>query len=164
MATNLFLQLDSITGGATDENHQDWIEIFSWSHSFDQPTAPVSKSGGQAAATEMCNHAPISVTKYLDEATYAILSKTWSGKVLPKGKIECFRAGGEDNPIKYLEVEMEDVVVSNYSISVGEGDMPMENISLSYGKVTYNHIPYKRTGEAKGNQPVYHDLRSNKVG
>jgi len=66
MATNLFLQLDSITGGATDENHQDWIEIFSWSHSFDQPTAPVSKS--------------------------------------------------------------------------------------------------KRTGEAKGNQPVYHDLRSNKVG
>ncbi|RLC22129.1 MAG: Hcp1 family type VI secretion system effector, partial [Deltaproteobacteria bacterium] len=51
MATNLFLQLDSITGGATDENHQDWIEIFSWSHSFDQPTAPVSKSGGQAAAT-----------------------------------------------------------------------------------------------------------------
>lgn len=166
MATNMFLQLDSIEGGATDENHAGWIEIFSWNHRFDQPTTPISKSGGQAVATAMCNHKPIEVKKFLDEATYAILSKVWSGKVLPKGKLECFRAAGEENPVKYLEIEMEDVVISNYSISISEDDehFPMENISLTYGKVTYNHTPYKRTGDAKGNQPVYHDLRTNKVG
>jgi len=159
----MFLQLDGITGGATDEQHKDWIEIFSWSHSFDQPTMPISKSVGQGVATAMCNHSPISITKILDESTYAILSRRWSGKVLPKAKIECFRAAGEEKPVKYLEVSMEDVVISNYSISVGQDDIPSEHIALTYGKVTYNHIPYKRGGEAKGNQPVYHDLRTNKV-
>ena len=163
MATNMFLQLDGITGGATDEQHKDWIEIFSWSHSFDQPTMPISRSGGTGQATAMCNHSPISITKILDESTYAILSRTWSGKVLPKAKIECFRAAGEEKPVKYLEVSMEDVIISNYSISVGDDDIPSEHIALTYGKVTYNHIPYKRSGEAKGNQPVYHDLRTNKV-
>jgi type VI secretion system secreted protein Hcp len=124
---------------------------------------PISKSGGQGVATAMCNHSPISITKMLDEATYAILSKTWSGKVLPKAKIECFRAAGEEKPVKYLEISMEDVIISNYSISVGDDDIPSEHIALTYGKVTYNHIGYKRSGEAKGNQPVYHDLRTNKV-
>jgi len=160
----MFLQLDGITGGATDEQHKDWIEIFSWSHSFDQPTMPISRSGGTGQATAMCNHSPISITKILDESTYAILSRTWSGKVLPKAKIECFRAAGEEKPVKYLEISMEDVVISGYSIGLSaDTDLAGENITLTYGKVTYNHIPYKRGGEAKGNQPVYHDLRTNKV-
>jgi type VI secretion system secreted protein Hcp len=163
MATNMFLQLDGVKGGATDEQHKDWIEIFSWSQGFSQPSMPISLSGGQAAATAMCNHSPISVTKYLDEATHLILTRIWSGKILPKAKIECFRAAGEQAPVKYLEVSMEAVIISNYSISVSGDDIPMENITLTYGKVTYNHIPYKRSGEAKGNQPVYHDLRTNKV-
>jgi type VI secretion system secreted protein Hcp len=162
MATNIFLQLDGIKGGSTDEKHKDWIEIFSWSHSFDQPSMPISRSGGQAATTAMCNHSPISITKILDESTYAILKTVWTGDVLPNAKIECFRAGKD--PIKYLEISMEKVIISGYSIGAqGDADIPAENITLTYGKVTYNHIPYKRGGDEGGNQPVSHNLETNVV-
>ena len=40
---------------------------------------------------------------------------------------------------------MDKVIVSNVSFGGGSGDLPAENISLSYGKVQYSYIPQKET-------------------
>jgi len=162
MATNMFLKLGEIVGESEDENHPKWIEILSMSHSFSQPTAAVRGSSG--ATTEKANHSDISITKYLDCATDAILSTCWTGEQLPKSEIEFFRSDGSATAVKYLKIDLENVIVSNYSISAGGGDIPMENISLAYGKVTYNYIPVtKETGDAAANQPVKADLIKSKV-
>ena len=60
---------------------------------------------------------------------------------------------------------MEDVVVSNYNISGGEGDLPTENVTLSYSKVTYTYDgKNKEQGSVTdGVQPIEHDLKENKV-
>ena len=72
--------------------------------------------------------------------------------------------GATDNAVKYLEIVMEHVVISNYSVSGGPGDVPVENVSLSYGKVQYTYKGQKEdTGKADGNEPVSHDLITNKV-
>jgi type VI secretion system secreted protein Hcp len=161
MATNMFLKLDGIKGESADSKHKEWIEILSWNHSFNQPTSPVRDSSG--ATVERCNHSDLSVTKYLDQATDNLLSKCWSGKVLKTGKIECFRSDGDNKPIKYLMIDMDKVVISNLSISAGGGDIPMENLSLSYGKVKYTYIEMKEDGKAAGAKPVSHDLIKNEV-
>ncbi|QTA85799.1 Hcp family type VI secretion system effector [Desulfonema magnum] len=164
MASNMLLKLDTIDGESTDAVHagEGWIEILSWSHGFTQPTTPVRASSG--STTEMCNHSDVSVTKYLDKATDQILNKVWSGKQLAEAHIECYRSDGNNNPVKYLQIDMEKVIISNYNISGGGGDVPMENLSLSYGKVTYNYIQYDNEGNPQGVQPVSHDLTTNEVG
>jgi type VI secretion system secreted protein Hcp len=59
---------------------------------------------------------------------------------------------------------MDKVIVSNISLSGGSGDLPVENISLSYGKVQYSYIPQKETdGTGDGVQPVSHDLITQEV-
>ncbi len=66
--------------------------------------------------------------------------------------------------MKYLEVALDKVIVSNISISGGAGDLPVENISLSYGKVQYSYIPQKEAdGTGDGVQPVSHDLITQEV-
>ncbi|HAO22755.1 MAG TPA: type VI secretion system tube protein Hcp [Desulfobacteraceae bacterium] len=162
MATNMYLQLDGIKGESVDLNHKDWIEILSFSHGFTQPVTPVRASSG--STVERCNHSDISVSKYVDKATDAILKHIWSGKQISKAVLEFFRADGQNKPVKYIEVELANVVISNYNMSGGQGSLPMENISLSYGKVTYRYTQYDVLGKAGGVQPVYHDLTKNEVG
>ena len=162
MASKMFLKLGAIEGEVEEVNHEAWIEVLSWSHGFSQPTTPVRGSTG--GTTEQANHSDISITKYLDCATDAILSTCWKGEQLKDATVECFRADGSEVGVKYLMIEMTEVLVSSYSISGGGGDIPMENISLSYGKVGYTYIPAaKKTGDAGANQPVTHDLITGKV-
>ncbi|HEX3579135.1 MAG TPA: type VI secretion system tube protein Hcp, partial [Thermoanaerobaculia bacterium] len=56
----------------------------------------------------------------------------------------CFRADGEaGKPVLYLTVAMQHVIISNYSVSGGPGDVPVENISLGYGIIEYTYIDQK---------------------
>lgn len=161
MATNMYIQIDQVKGEATDAAHKDWIEILSWSHGFSQPASPVRSSTG--STVERANHSDFSITKYLDSSTDDLLKALWEGKQFEKAKFECFRST-EGTPIKYLMVDFEDIVVSNYSLSGGGGDIPVENLSLAYSKVTYTYNPKKKDdAKAEGAQPISHDLKTNKV-
>lgn len=163
MATNLFLKLGEIEGECEDQAHVGWIEITSWSHGFSQPTTPVRASSG--ATVEKANHTDLAFTKYLDKATDAILSTCWTGKQLPTSVLECYRADGDAVPVKYLQIDMEKVIISSYSIGHGGmGDHPAENVSLSYGKVTYTYLDQKKAdAQAGAAKPVSHDLILNTV-
>ena len=164
MSTNMYIKLDSIEGESTSAEHAKEIEILSWSHGFSQTTSSVRASSG--ATVEKANHSDLSITKYLDSSTDDILKMCWTGKVIKSGTITCLRSdGAEDNkPVTYLKVEMEEIIISNYSISGGSGDLPVENISLNYGKVTYTYLPQKKEDGTGGSaQPISHDLTTNKI-
>lgn len=164
MSTNMFLKLDSITGESTASEHDKEIEILSWSHGFSQPTSSVRASSG--STVEKVNHSDISITKYLDASTDDILKMCWTGKQIKTGTITCLRSdGSEDNKhVIYLKIELEEIIVSNYRISGGGGDLPIENISLNYGKVKYTYLPQKQADGTGGSaQPISYDLLTNKV-
>jgi type VI secretion system secreted protein Hcp len=166
MATNMFLKLEEpgISGESSDSNHADEIQVLSWSHSFNQPTSPTRSSAG-GGTVEQANHSDFSFTKYLDAATDDLLKQCWSGKQGGKGTFTVYRADGDNKAVKYLEIVMEKVIISNISVGGGGGDLPVENVSLAYGKVTYNYTPQKKDdGSAEGVQPVYHDLIKQEVG
>jgi type VI secretion system secreted protein Hcp len=166
MATNFFLKLETpeIKGESTDSSHTGELQILSWSHSFNQPTKPTRSSVG-GGSVEQANHADFSLTKYVDAATDDLLKMCWSGKQIGKGTFTAYRADGDNKPVKYLMVELENIIVSNISFGGGAGDMPTETIALSYGKVTYTYTPQKvADGTSDGVQPVYHDLMKQEVG
>lgn len=167
MATNMYIKFEepTIKSGSTASEHSDEVEVLSWSHGFSQPTSPTRSAAG-SGTVEQANHSNLTFTKYLDGATNDILKNCWSGKQVGKATLTCYRSDGatDNKPVKYLEVAMQHVVISNYSISGGPGDIPVENVSLDYGIVKYNYIEQKRAdGTASGNEPVQHNLETRKI-
>ncbi len=73
------------------------------------------------------------------------------------------RAGGDK--MKYMEIKLEDVMISsvNYSGQSGGGDFPSENVSISFGKITWTYTQQDpATGKPKGNVEAGWDLKANK--
>ena len=134
----------SIPGSSKDPGHAGEIEILSWGHGFAQPTSPT-----RGGATEQANHQNFNFTKYLDATTNELLRLCWSGKQIGKATLRCFRSDGatDNKPVEYLVVVMEHVVISNYSISGGAGDIPVENVSLEYGIIQYQYIDQKHVDD-----------------
>ena len=163
MAGNVFIKFDDVVGESTDTNHVDWIEISSWNHGFSQPASPIRGSSG--STIEMANHGDFNFSKKLDSATDDLIGACWKGLQYEIVTVECFKSDGGNEPIKYLEIVMDDVIISNFSISGGGGDAPTENISLAYSKVKYSYDPKdKEDGSiSEGVQPIEHDLKTNTV-
>jgi len=164
MATNMFLKFDNpaIKGSSSVPGHTDEIEVLSWNHGFVQPTSATRSSAG-GRSVEQATHQNLSFTKYLDHATDDLLKLCWGGKQIGKATLICFRPDGsrDDKPVEYLRVTMEHVVISNYSISGGPGDIPVENVSLDYGTVQYT---YKSQHVANGaDESARHDLETREV-
>lgn len=165
MAINTYIKLDSIAGGSTAAGHEGEIEVLSWNHGFVQPTSPTRSSAG-AGTTEQATHQNHTFTKYLDPATTALLKACWSGKQIPTATLTCYRADGavDNAPVKYLEVAMTNVIISNFSVSGGPGDIPVENVSLDYGSVQYTYVDQKHAdGTADANLPATHNLETRTI-
>jgi type VI secretion system secreted protein Hcp len=165
MAVNAYIKIADVTGGSTAAEHAGEIEVLSWSHGFSQPTSPTRSTAG-AGSVEQANHSNFTFTKYIDSATDDLLKYCWNGKQIATATITCYRADGatDNKPIEYLKVEMQHVVVSNFSISGGAGDVPVENVSLDYGIVKYTYKPQKKAdGTAGDQQAIQHDLEQRKI-
>lgn len=165
MAINAFIKFEepAIKGEVTASSHTEDIQLLSWSHSFNQPTSPTRSSAG-AGTVEQANHSDFSFSKYTDASTDDLLKYCWSGKQVGKATVSCYRSDGNNQPVKYLEITMEKVVISNISLGGGTGDVPTETIGLNYGIVTYSYIPQKEDdGTGDGAQPVKHDLFTQEV-
>ena len=166
MASNMYLKFEgpAIQGECSDANHKNEIEVHAWNHGFTQPTSPLRSSAG-AGTVERAHHADFTFTKYLDSSTDDLLKHCWSGKQISKATLTCYRADGNNKPIEYLKVAMEQVIIANVSLGGGGGDLPVENVALSYGKVQYVYNPQKKEDGTSGpaQQPIAHDLKTNTV-
>lgn len=165
MAGNMFLKFEGpeVEGESADTRHTDQIEVLSWSHSFNQPTSATRVSAG-SGTVEKASHADFNFSKYLDASTDDLLKLCWSGKQIDKCTFYAYRADGDNEPVLYLQIEMEKVIVANMSISGGVGDIPIENIALNYAIVKYIYKRQKTDdGSADGDQPVSHDLMKQEV-
>ena len=133
MASNMYLKFEepTINGTSTAPGHAGEIEVLSWNHGFNQPGDPRSTPPNQ----------DLSFTKYLDAASTELQKTCWSGKQIGKATLRCYRSDGATGnaPVEYLAVAMEHVIISNYAISGGPGDVPVENVSLSYGTIHYDY-------------------------
>jgi type VI secretion system secreted protein Hcp len=167
MATNMYIKFEepAIDASSTAAGHEKEIEILSWSHGFVQPTSPTRSFAG-SASVEQATHQNLTFTKYLDTATNALLKYCWSGKQIGKATVSCWRSDGavDNKPVKYLEIIMQHVVISNYSVSGGPGDIPVENVSLDYGIVQYTYLDQKHVdGTADSNLPATHNLETRSI-
>lgn len=85
------------------------------------------------------------------------------GKTIPKAKFEFMRADGNGTPIKYFEIEMENVLISQITPSIEGGSILGEGVGLKYSKIKWKYTQQKVSGGAGGNTAGGWDLSANKV-
>ncbi|KQV40192.1 type VI secretion system tube protein Hcp [Massilia sp. Root335] len=161
MSIDVYLQIDGIKGESMDAGHQGWIEVISAQWGVNQPkSATASTAGGHTA--ERCEHKTIALTKLADLASPMLMQTCSMGKTLPKAKLEFMRADGDGKPIKYYEVELENIIIANMDQVVHEGTILQDSFGLRFSKVKWKYTQQKIGGGASGNTAGGWDLACNK--
>jgi type VI secretion system secreted protein Hcp len=162
MAVDAYLQIDGIKGESADANHIGWIELSNASWGVKQPrSATASTAGGHTA--ERCEHKSISLSKLADLASPVLMQTCSMGKTLPRAKIEFMRADGDGNPVKYYEVELENVIVASIDQVMHGGSGLHDNFTLRFSKVKWKYTQQRISGGASGNTAGGWDLSTNRI-
>lgn len=163
MPFDAFIQFDGIEGESTDDKHKGWIEIQSYGFGAQQSQSGTASSSGGLSSARV-NIQNFTFTHNLDKSSPKLFEACCTGKTIPKVTINLNRAGGDK--VKYMEYKLADVLIA----SVGRGgdagndnqDVPMESVSLAFGKIEMTYTKVGMDGKAAGNTSAGWDLKANK--
>jgi type VI secretion system secreted protein Hcp len=134
---SVFVQIPSITGGATEKNHTGWIQVdslqFGVGRSLNNPLGhATSREAGQPTVSE------IHVTKQMDNASIELFGwsvASFNTKVI---KIDVTSTGRTDKP--FASYQLDNAVISGYSVSAGGNSQPTESISFNFTKIQETYL------------------------
>lgn len=165
MAFDAYMKIDSIPGECTDKGHEQWIQLLAFSHGVNQPHATNKGGGGARGGVERCEHQDFTVVKAIDKATPKLNLHCCNGKNLNKVKVEICRQN--DSKVAYMTYEFETCIVRSVNISGtgGTGNIPAEQVNLSYAKINWKYTEVDaKSNQPKGNTVSYWDMLSNTGG
>jgi len=162
MAIDVYLQLDGIKGESMDDKHKDWIECTSVNWGVVQPRSATSSTAGGHTA-ERAELSDILFHKVADLSSPILMQMCAMGKTVAKAKFEFMRADGNGVPIKYFEIELDNVLIGQITPGVSSGSFMSENVGLKYSKIKWKYSQQKVGGGAGGNTAGGWDLATNKV-
>lgn len=159
LAVDMFLKIEGIDGESTAAGggHGDWIEIdsFSWGASRPSTATGRTRGGSRTSFSDM------SVVKKVDAASPNLYLACASGKRLPSAVLEVRKPGTR---MSYYTIRMYDVRISSVSVSSSEGSAePVEEVTLSYGKISWEYVPPDAAGRGARFEATW-DLAANKRG
>jgi type VI secretion system secreted protein Hcp len=162
MAIDVYLQIEGIKGESTDSAHQGWIECQSVNWSLHQPkSSTASTAGGHTDGRSELSD--ISFHKLADLASPILAQHCAMGKTIAKAKFEFLRADGDGKPVKYYEVELENVLVAHVAQGVSGGDVMSESIGLKFSRVKWKYCQQRVGGGVSGNTLGGWDCAANRV-
>lgn len=141
----IYLEFDGIKGNVTAEGFKDQIALLSCNFGVSRGISmePGNLSNREATRPSLSE---ISISKETDTSAIALFKESVTGDAGKTVKIRFVRTGA-DKVQEYLIYELENCLVSSYSISANGDDSPIENLTLSYSKLL---ITYKDTDEKLG--------------
>jgi len=162
MALDAYLQLGDIKGDSTDDKHKGWIEVQNVDWGVTQPRATaISTAGGHTSGKADVHE--VSFDKLADIASPILFQTCAMGKTIPKAKFEFFRADGDGTRIKYFEIELENVMLSNFHPNSGNSGLINERVQLASSKIKVTYTQQKIGGGAGGSTSGGWDSAANKV-
>jgi type VI secretion system secreted protein Hcp len=157
MAGDMFLMLDGIKGESADDKHKGEIDIESFSWGLAQSG---SGNRGGGSGTGKVDIADITIQKQVDKASPTLMLACANGKHIAKGKLTLRKAG--ENPLEYLTVDLESILVSSYQVSGSNGGgVPSESISLNFVKVKSEYWTQSDKGAKGENANFSWDVAKN---
>lgn len=162
MTSDVYLQLEGIRGESSDAQHKDWIECECASWRVVQPPSTTSSTAGGHTA-ECCYHTGVDLRKLTDLASPLLLQHCSMGKTISSAKLEFYRADGTGQRVRYMSVELTNVVVTDVAPGAYEGKLMSEHVTLGYSKVKWHYIQQKIGGGEKGVVVGSWNLATNRI-
>ena len=160
MAMDMFLNMGANIKGETQDSAQKAagdIDILAWSWGMSNAG---SFHGGGGGGAGKANFQDISLTKYIDKASTAIMIALAKGSHIPECKILIRKAG--EGQQKYLQITMEEVLVTSISTGGSGGeDRLTENVTLNFGKVNFAYTPQDSKGTVAGDKTFAWNIAEN---
>jgi type VI secretion system secreted protein Hcp len=156
MAVDMFLKLDGIKGESQDHKHAGEIHIESWSWGMSQTGAHGTGGGGGAGKVSVHD---ISITKFVDKASPALMLHCCNGKHIPNGLVTVRKAG--DKPLEYLKMKLQDIIISGVQNAGHGGDLLTENVTLNFAKFHVEYTEQKADGSGSPGGEMGWDVKAN---
>jgi type VI secretion system secreted protein Hcp len=156
MAIDMFLKLDGIKGESKDQKHKDEIHIESFSWGMNQTGAHGTGGGGGAGKVSVHD---ISITKFVDKSTAALMLNCASGKHIPNGLITVRKAG--EKPLEYLKIKLVDILISGVQEAGHGSDLLTENVTLNFAKFHVEYQEQKPDGSGSPAGEMGWDVKAN---
>lgn len=145
MAVDMFLRIGTLKGESRDKVHKEKIDILAWSWGVSNSGS--AHTGGGAGAGK-CNVQDISVTKFVDNCSPALLLACCAGTHYDDAELIVRKAG--DTPVEYIKVTMTEVLITSVSTGGSGGeDRLTENVSLNFAKVKFEYTEQDAQGKPK---------------
>ena len=158
MPADYFLKLDpKVEGESTDDKHKGEIELESWSFGVSNTSSMLQGGGGGSGKSMPLDfHA----TKKSDKATARLAQAVAMGDHFKSAIITVRKAGGSQQ--EYLTITLSDVFISSYQAGgSGNGQLPMEQLSLNYSKILQEYKEQKPDGTLGGSVKLGYDWQKN---
>lgn len=160
MAIDMFLNLGATIKGETQDSAQKAagdIDVLAWSWGASNSGSFHAGGGG---GTGKANFQDISITKYLDKSSAAIMVALAKGSHIPVAKLLVRKAG--EGQQKYLELTMSKVLVTSVSTGGSGGeDRLTENISLNFAEVKMEYFLQNEKGVTASGGVFNWDIAGN---
>jgi type VI secretion system secreted protein Hcp len=146
MSDSINMEVTGIKGENTDSFAKDTHSILSYTwasfSSFEQSSgSSKDSSSGRASFTE------VSVLKQVDSASPYLFQACVDGTKLDEVIISHYKVDG-GKAINYLELKLEKVVCSLYAFSGAVDQVPLEQLSFNFQKITMKFTEIKSDGTA----------------
>ena len=161
MPADFYLKIGDIEGDSTVSGHEGQIEIMSLTLGASMPIG--SRSSGGSATTAKVSLSDVSLVKQTDKASTALFGACCAGTHYNEAVISINRPDGQGNLVEYANWTLSDVVISSFTHGASGDDMPVENISLNYGSITFTYTPTDpATAASQGSLTAGWDVSTNK--
>ncbi|MCG8611455.1 MAG: type VI secretion system tube protein Hcp [Pseudomonadales bacterium] len=149
----IFLEWDggSIKGNVTAEGYTDWIKLENLQFGVGRGITMEAGNMSNREATRP-NMSEVSISKVMDGASSGLFQEALVGSDGKKVVITVVKTGA-DKVEEYVKYELEDAIISSYSMSAGDSGPPFENLAISYSQLTMAYTAADKKNTA-GNQGI----------
>jgi type VI secretion system secreted protein Hcp len=147
-------------GNVTADGYEGWIKVDDFQFAVSRG---ISMESGNTSNREVTypDISELTLSKIMDGASTGLFKEALTGSTGCKVLIDVVKTGA-DKIEKFVSYELEDCLLSNYDIDVYSSAAPIENISISYAKITMIYTSGDQSNKAKGPERVGYDLTTGK--
>jgi type VI secretion system secreted protein Hcp len=160
MAVDMFLKFagDKFKGESRDKTHAAEIDILAWS--WGMSNSGTAHMGGGAGAGK-ANVQDVSVTKYVDASSAALLLACATGEHITTADLVVRKAG--TTPLEYIKICMTECLITAVTTGGSGGeDRLTENVTINFAKVKFTYTEQDATGKPKTpDKEMTYDIAQN---
>jgi type VI secretion system secreted protein Hcp len=155
----MFIKIGDIKGESKDAKHKESVDVLAWSWGLSQSGSFHTGGGGGAGKV---NVQDISITKYVDSSTTALVVAACKGTHIKQAVLTVRKAG--DKPLEYIKITLDGVLVSSVSTGGSGGeDRLTENVSLNFAKFKLEYTKQAETGGKDATSTAAWDVTKNEA-